>query len=89
MGCTACTEPQCLYKGDLHLCLYGQDWLLMKCRRICGFLTLEFGSLMVHYMVYAFRLCLCVCYVATLSVSHCHLEANEYAYGTVVDGGGE
>ena len=22
MGCTACTEPQCLYKGDLYLYLY-------------------------------------------------------------------
>ena len=22
MGCTACTEPQCLYKGDLYLSLY-------------------------------------------------------------------
>jgi hypothetical protein len=26
MGCTACTEPQCLYKGDLylHLLLHGE-----------------------------------------------------------------
>ena len=22
MGCTACTEPQCLYKGDLYLYLF-------------------------------------------------------------------
>jgi len=22
MSCTACTEPQCLYKGDLYLTLY-------------------------------------------------------------------
>ena len=22
MGCTACTEPQCLYRGALHLYLY-------------------------------------------------------------------
>jgi len=84
MDRTASTEPQCLYKGALYLSVYGQDWLLMKCQCICGFLTLEFGSLVVHYMVYAFHLCVCVCvcvcYVATFSVSKYHLEANEYEY---------
>jgi len=25
MGCTACTEPQCLYKGDLYLYLIYSD----------------------------------------------------------------
>jgi len=25
MGRTACTEPQCLYKGDLYLYLYHDD----------------------------------------------------------------
>ena len=27
MGCTACTEPQCLYKGALYLYLYHQQSL--------------------------------------------------------------
>jgi hypothetical protein len=22
MGCTACTEPQCLYKGETHIYIY-------------------------------------------------------------------
>ena len=26
MGCTACTEPQCLYKGALYLYLAFHDW---------------------------------------------------------------
>jgi hypothetical protein len=43
--------------------VYGQDWLLMNYQYICGFLTLEFGLVMVHYMVCAFHLCVCVCYV--------------------------
>ena len=44
----------------LNSIVYGQDWLLIDCQCICGFLTLEFGSVMVHYMVYAF-LFVCVC----------------------------
>jgi len=28
MGHTACTEPQCLYKGDLYLYLLDQNYVL-------------------------------------------------------------
>jgi hypothetical protein len=27
MGCTACTEPQCMYKGALYLLLYHQIYI--------------------------------------------------------------
>jgi len=30
MGCTACTEPQCLYKGALHLTLFNMLGMNIK-----------------------------------------------------------
>jgi hypothetical protein len=54
---------------DIYRIIYGQDWLLMNCQCICGFLTLEFGLVMVHYMVCAFHLCVCVLRSYTFSIS--------------------
>ena len=31
MGRTACTEPQCLYMGDLYLLHYTLGWILVLC----------------------------------------------------------
>jgi hypothetical protein len=33
MGPTACTEPQCLYKGDLYLFFYYNKWI--RCAPVC------------------------------------------------------
>ena len=30
MGRTACTEPQCLYKGDLYLFTFALQWVMIK-----------------------------------------------------------
>jgi hypothetical protein len=47
MGRTACTEPQCLYKGDLYLYLYiprasYKKYLFFLI--ICGLFTEDVGS---------------------------------------------
>jgi len=38
MGRTACTEPQCLYKGDLYLYLYFEYVILIARARLQLFL---------------------------------------------------
>jgi len=41
MGRTACTEPQCLYKGDLYLTFYCEFYTYISCKfaRRITFLT--------------------------------------------------
>jgi len=47
MGRTACTEPQCLYKGDLYLYIFTFHKVYILLKRAC---TMEAGfNIIVNY----------------------------------------
>jgi len=40
MGRTACTEPQCLYRGDLYLYLYLTLYYYLKLKKVLKIATM-------------------------------------------------